>query len=479
MNKRNLLSLVIALFIAAGLQARTAEQPGYRIEIKVKGFTENTMYLAYHMGNKQYMSDTVEASNGVAVFEGAKPLEGGIYLAVLPPENQYFEVIVADDQHFSLSTTKEDLIGSMKVKGSDENDVFYTSLQAINAQGAIADEIKKKMEGMDEGEEKEALQKDLQAAFDAMNVSREELMEKHPHLFYAKVLKAMKDPVVPEEPEDADENWKFYYYRTHFFDHVDFGDARMLRTPVLHAKIMRFMDKLSIQHYDSLKVSAEYVISLAEKDSNVFQYVAITLLNKYANSKVMCHDAVYVHIVDLVYNNEKAWWADEEQVKKIVDRANALRWTMCGNVAPQMVMKDTGGKQRSMHGIKAKYTLLYFWDYDCGHCKKVTPKVAELFPKYKDKGVALWTVSINGDEDIWKEKLHEYKLDNIGALNMQDHARKTGFDYFYDIRSTPRLFLLDENKKILAKQLATDQLEDLLNNLLEKELNDAEKEIKD
>ena len=137
-----------------------------------------------------------------------------------------------------------------------------------------------------------------------------------------------------------------------------------------------------------------------------------------------------------------------------------------------------------MHQLGTEFTILYFWDYDCGHCKKVTPKIGKLFPKYAGKSLSLWTVSINGSEDVWRNKLNEYGLDSEGATNVSDHARKTGFDYYYDIRSTPRAFLLDKNMRILAKHITPEQLEEILDRefgmeKLEEELDKATEEGKE
>jgi len=107
---------------------------------------------------------------------------------------------------------------------------------------------------------------------------------------------------------------------------------------------------------------------------------------------------------------------------------------------------------------------LYFWDYDCGHCKRKTPQLAEVYQTYKDKNVALYTVSINGAVSEWKKSLRKYGLEGI---NVQDHERKTGFDAIYDIRSTPRLFVLDKDKKILAKHIDVDQLVEILDMFME------------
>ncbi|MEM6768539.1 MAG: hypothetical protein AAF655_26605, partial [Bacteroidota bacterium] len=72
--------------------------------------------------------------------------------------------------------------------------------------------------------------------------------------------------------------------------------------------------------------------------------------------------------------------------------------------------------------------------------------------------------------DIWKEKLEEYKVVGIAT---QDHYRRSGFDQMYDIRSTPRIFLLDEEKNIVAKQISVEQLEELLIKLEEEKVEEV------
>ena len=68
------------------------------------------------------------------------------------------------------------------------------------------------------------------------------------------------------------------------------------------------MTRIMPQHYDSLAQAAVDMITKAEANDTMFQYVSVTLLNHYANSKVMCHDAIYVRIVDKVYKDGNAWW---------------------------------------------------------------------------------------------------------------------------------------------------------------------------
>jgi thiol-disulfide isomerase/thioredoxin len=475
----------LSLLLALPATARVADRkPGHKIEVKIKGFTASEMMLAYHLGNKQYLADTVQAENGKAVFEGEERLEGGIYLVVLPPKNQYFEIVIADDQHFSLQTDTTDLVQNMTVSGSEENRLFYENLQKINLTGRNLAEKEQSLKQLEEGSQAyKDLQEEINQLYSEMSNIRNSLAEEHPELFYSKVIRAMQEPDFSALPEDADQQTRYRFYRHNYLKNIDWSDKRLLRTPILYRKITQYMDRLTVQHFDSIAEAATKLIDMASANDTVYQYVAVTLLNKYANSKVMCQDAAYVAIVDHVYVKGNPWWAEEEQVKKIKERANALRWTLCGRTAPEMRMESANGNIESMMEQEGQFTILYFWDIDCGHCKKVTPKLAELYPKYQDKGVVLYTVSINGTVEKWKEKLSEYGLDKTQAINAQDHERTTHFDYYYDIRSTPRIILLDQQKKILAKQISVEQLEEILDRQLEeeapeKELDSAVKENK-
>jgi thiol-disulfide isomerase/thioredoxin len=277
---------------------------------------------------------------------------------------------------------------------------------------------------------------------------------------------------VPDAPKGVEnaEAWRYHYYKKHYFDKVDFGDAGLIRSPVFKPKFMRYIEKVASPHYDSLKLESTRLVEYARADSMVFQYVTIELLNHFVNSKIMCHDAIYVQLVDLVYSSGDAWWADEEQVKKMTDRANALRHTMCGNITPPITMLNTENERKSLYSLDKNYTVLYFWDYDCGHCKKVTPALSEWFAGADHSKIDLMTVSINGDVAIWKERLAKYGLDTLPAVNVQDHKRETGFGYYYDLRSTPRIFLLDEEKHILAKQISVETLDDILNRMMKDKL---------
>lgn len=447
-------------------------EPGYEITVSVKGFGAEEAYLAHHFGNQQYIKDTATVSQGNFTFKGDSTLDGGMYMIVLPPENKWFEVIIDKDQYFSISTDTTDFVANMKVEGCKENEVFYGDLQYIRNQREKINGVMESLKTAKEGSsEFKSLSKERDKINEAVVKYRTDLVEDNPELFYAKILKAVKDPVIPEPPDGADENYRFYYYRTHFFDDIDFGDRRMLRTPILYNKTDQYIERLTQKHPDSINVSIDKILDLAT-DTTIFRYFVQTFLNKYANSKIMGMDGVYAHIVDSYYMKGRAYWVDDSTLTKLIERALAITPTLVGRKAPNIKKKRLTGEQFDLHQVKAEYTLLYFWDYDCGHCKTVTPTLVKAYENYIDKDVELVTVQINGDPKVWLEKLEEY---GIKGIPLFDATRTSGISQ-YDLRSTPRLFILDKDKKILAKQISVDQMEDVLNRELGIEVDEAEED---
>ncbi len=437
--------------------------PGYKIDITVNNFAGARVTLANYFGEKPYKADSATVENGHFVFEGEEALPQGMYLVVLPPKSTYFEIIVGEDQHFSLQTDTLNFVSNMKVEGSEENEVFYKDLVYLADQRAKVNEIQEELKTVEKDSDryKELVESRNQVNTEVMTY-REELMNSKPDHLYPKMLRTMKEPTVPPAPDGADSLYAFHYYRAHFFDNVDLNDQRLLRTPILHQKIDTYIERLTYKHPDSINKSIDYIIGQTQ-DTLIFRYLVQTFLNKYAASKIMGMDAVYVHMVEHYYMKGLAYWSDQENLEKMTERALSISPTLIGRKAPGFSMQDMNGKMVSLHDIKAKYTILYFWDYDCGHCKKVTPQLAEAYKKYIDKDVQLVTVSINGAIDIWKEKVAEY---GIKGIPLADPYRKSGFDAKYDIRSTPRLFLLDEDKIIKAKHITVEQMEELLDRLL-------------
>ena len=121
------ISLLFSTVLCFVLPLLSQKSNGYEIKIQINGFKQNEIYMAYHLGEKQYIKDTIkQQADGSFFFKGDSPLESGIYLVVLPPDNNYFQLIIEkNDQYFSVTTDAADPSKNIQTKGSIENKLFY------------------------------------------------------------------------------------------------------------------------------------------------------------------------------------------------------------------------------------------------------------------------------------------------------------------------------------------------------------------
>ena len=223
---------------------------------------------------------------------------------------------------------------------------------------------------------------------------------------------------------------------------------------------------------DSINAAADYLVELARPNSEVFKFVVWWITNTYETSNIMGMDAVFVHMADKYYTAEQAFWVDSTGLAKIQDRARTLKPLLLGQKAKNLVLEDTSGVYRSLNDVKSPYTILIFWDPDCGHCQKAMPKLKDLYDKFKIKGVQVYAVDDAVEEEKWKKYIREHNLNWINVADLQTH---NNFRHDYDLTSTPQIFLLDDTKTIIAKRIDVETLGDLLQHKMgEKKKNNGQ-----
>ncbi|MCB0495149.1 MAG: redoxin domain-containing protein [Cyclobacteriaceae bacterium] len=422
----------------------------YSIKTTVRNSTDTVAYLGHHFATQRYLDDTAKVVDGKAVFEGIKKLEPGIYFYYTP--NNYFEFLV-EDQKFSLEATSPDFVQTMKIKNSPLNEGFY-KLQRFTAEmKAKSKPILDSYDSTSTEEEKALIKEQMDAINKQVEEFQDQLKEEYKGTLLAKLITLMQSPRVPEAPEGTEDVklYKYLYYKNHFWDGIDITDPGTLRSPLLDAKINDYLDNVVVQQSDSVIKEVDKLLDKAKGNKETFRYLLITLANKYERSPVIDFDKVFVHLVEDYYLTGKAdEWATQETIDKLRNRINMIKPNFIGNPAPELVLWDTLGAEVNIRDIDANYLVLYFYDPDCGHCKKKTPELYANYPDLVAKGVEVIGVDISTDEKKWKDFI---KKDDLGWINLADLNNQTYFRYYYDIRSTPTVYILDKDKKIRVKKI--------------------------
>lgn len=462
----------LVLFSVISFSTLFADGGGYKIRVKLENYPEKELTLGFHYGDKQYVKDTAYVdAEGWFSFEADTLLPCGVYLLVLKPDNSFIQMLLSDqDQDFSMTTDAKDSVNKMKVKGSDDNEVFYEYLKYLNKLRPEADTLRAQI-GRVKGHAADSTRLAAQLAGIDKSVKKyqSDLVAGHPGLMSAKIVKASIEPELPQTPEfkgddKESQRKKYYWYRDHFFDNIDVADPCLLRSPVLHPKVDQFITKVTPQHPDSVNLAIDYVIGKMKDSKENYKYFLIHYLNFYAKSQLVGFDACYVHIAKKYYCSGQANWTKKEDIEKICDNANRLEPILIGKIAPNITVMDRENKPHNLWDVDADYTVLFFWAPDCGHCKKIAPHMVEFAKKFKDRGVKVFAVcTAVGDKgpDCWKGVEEKGFTDDL-FMNMSDPYIRSRYKTLYDVQTTPQIFILDRKHEILSKRIGGDQLSDVM-----------------
>lgn len=440
---------------------------GYRIEVEIQNFEGDTLLLGYYFGKAQYLKDTAVLEKGKFVFEGDDTLQHGIYLLVLPPDNKFIHVLISEDHpHFSMSVDLNNIVPTAKFKGSLENEIYYDYLKSLDSRRPLADSLKKLI--TTDSLRKEQYQKEIEKLDKEVIRIQDEIRSKHPSSLTAMLIMANREIEIPEFnglSDDEKKQKQFEYYRAHYFDHFDLADPRSMRSGIMHQKIDYFLTKLSYQVPDSQSLAIDYILKKIQPNPEAFQYYLVHFLNEAARSKRMGMDAVYVFLIDEYYAKGFATWTDQEQLDKLLAQAETARPLLIGKTAPDLTFYTENGEKVSIHGMEADYTVLFFWDPECGHCKKAIPAVIDFYNEYKEKGVAMLAICTKTGQDIsscW-ETIREKGMDIW--VNAADQYIRNRYKSIYDVKTTPQIYILDKDKKIIVKKIAGEDLKAVMDEI--------------
>ncbi|MFC2090735.1 thioredoxin-like domain-containing protein [Bacteroidota bacterium] len=485
-SRNGFLVTLLTLFILPSI----SNAQGYGIKVIAPDFAGQNVILAEYFTNRMIPKDTAEISiTGEAMLTGSKPFEGGLYVVYFNSQ-YYFDMILDRNQFFTVRVDSSNLVGKTVFENSYENSEFYKYKSYLNKQRNRHEDLLEQLANAKDISDTTWIQKKIDELNEEIDIIIKSIIAENKYLFLSVFLEAMQDRQAPEVilkgTQREKDSIRYTYYKDHYFDNFNVSDIRLLHTPLYDPKIKNYINKVVPQHPDSIIVAVDYLIEKSRAHKDIFRYMLITLFNNYAESKIMGMDKVYFHIAEKYYIPE-ATWSDQEFVDNLKENLEKSKPTFIGNTAPDFELKgipgehfqlaamDTAIKRDHTAGysfllseIPATYTILYFWEADCGHCQKATPILYEVFEKYKDKGVKVIAVhvinSIEGKEK-WVDFVNEKGMyDWINSWSPYDND----FRKQYNLLSFPQLFILDENKKIVAKGLAPEQADDFLDRNLDK-----------
>lgn len=473
------LILTCALFILPDRSSAQSNKPkspaGYNISISLKPLKNTWVYLGCHYGKYKNLSDSAYLNaNSEGVFKGANKLPGGIYFIVSPQKVLLFEILMDDDQHFSIKSDTA-TPNDVTITGSLENTIFQQYTQFLAQKAPLLSTLQQELNRTNNPKDSAAKRAELRKGNLELQTHREALVKKYPNSMLTVFFNTMKRPEIPAMPRlengKLDSTYPYLYVKEHWWDDVSFDDDRLVRTPFFEPKLEEYFKYYVDQSPDSIIKEVNYMMLVARNSNEMFKYLLGKFTDKYLAPEFMGQEKVFLFLFDKYYSKGDTLWLSEKQKRYIFDRAYSLMANQLGEPAPQLQMLDSSGKQVSLYNIAAPFTFISFWDPHCGHCKEMIPRVDSIYKaKWKDLGVKMIGVNVDADAVAdWKKFINENSIKNwvhiYQSKAMKDEEAKKGLPNFrqlYDVFKTPTFYLLDDQKRIIGKMLTIEQFDDVI-----------------
>ncbi|MBS1730490.1 MAG: DUF5106 domain-containing protein [Bacteroidetes bacterium] len=462
------------------LQDSLPAKNGYYIPITLTPYKNAKIYLGTYYGKNKILVDSCmlnEKSEGL--FSGSAKLDEGIYFLVSPQRTLLFEVLMDSAQHFSIQSDSSQL-ADIQTEGSAENKLFADYSRYLLKVAPKINTLQSEMKHSAKNKkDSTAIMDQIKLWSDSMNQYRDHIVKQYPESMLATLFEAVKVPSFPPMPVKPDGTkdsaYPWQYVKEHFWDQVNFYDGRLLHTPFFDSKINDYLDNYISQQPDSVIDAINYMLLSSRSNEKMFQYLLAKFTDKYINPQIMGQDKVFLFLFDHYFSKGDTGWLNASQKKYIFDRAYSLIANQLGDAAPQLDLVDSSGNEASLYAIKAPFTFVIFWDPLCSHCQEQVPELDSLYEhKWKSLGVKIFAVNTNENtKPDWEKFIIEHHLNGWihawqpreGRLADEQNA-KPNFRQLFDITQTPTTYLLDENKKIIAKKLSFEQYDQIIESKL-------------
>lgn len=476
MKRKALLTLLLLLCIGQFAFAKD----GYHIQLKFTNTLaadDSIAFLAHYYAKGMptiYKTDSARIKNGTATFNSKEFTLGGIYIIMLSDHKTYFEFLLNNGDDMTITANSQTSPVSLAFKNSKENDGFQEYTNFIKTYGEKQRSLMSNYTAAKTAKDSSKAREALAASSKDLTTYRRNYVKTHPGSLLSAIFNALEIPEIPEgkhyleDGKTVDSTFAYTYYKSHYWDHFNFQDDRLINTPIYDSRLEEYITKETYPAPDSIEYEADMLLKKTRGTKELFKYTLSWFANFAETSKIMGMDEVFVYLVENYYMKGDATWLDNEALNKYIDRAMKIAPNVIGNVAPEVKMIDIDKKEHKLSDVKAKYTILVFWSADCGHCQHEIPLLDSVYnAELKQKGTKVFAVRTEGDETKWQEFIKKNNLTDW--INVYDPERKSDFVSKYDVYSTPVIYVLDEKKIIRGKRLDHTTIPQVIEMLEKKE----------
>ena len=401
-------------------------QSQMRIKINIENQDDNIYYLLKYKSDKtQIVIDSTDLHNGKMIIENNSNIDEGIYIIADSHKNALFEILIGKDQKFSIDIKELMDYNSYEIKGSKETSSYFDIYAKTIYNNLYIKALNSEIEYNPNNIYK------IDSLKTKLYEYQESMLLKDKDSFLNTYIKFIEKVQVPK-----DYNNDYEYITEHYFDELPLCDHRILNSRLLKNKLDDYFNNYASKSTsDFICDKIDLIISKVSDCKDVRDYILWNLYSRFFKPENIYHELVFVHLVDNYFSHLEIDNLTDDIRTEIIRRAEILRNIAIGQAAPPISYVNENNETIDLYDIKSKYTVLFFYKPDCQRCMR-------------DKRVLNMVKKRRKDLEI----LH---------IDISEENNKISQDIInqYDIMTTPTIYLLNDKKDIIAKQIKAEEIE--------------------
>ena len=441
----------------------------FTVKGTIRKILGDKVYLYNFYGHKTNRIDSAKVEpGGKFTFKLKKELPVGLYRIILGKSlksqftgggEQYVDFIFKYED-ISFQTNFDFPYDSMKVNTSEENRLYYEYQSKSDENKSKLDVLLYCLQYYPRTDDfYKDFSKQYKRVYDEYDNYVSKLIRKNEGSLLAKIAAFEKIPYV--DPL-LSKNQRNEILKTEYFGKNDFTDTLLLHTDLIPSKVINYLSFYRVENLPQEAQEAEFnkaidvIMKKVGSNEQIYNNVLDYLIDGFEKFEM---EMTLLHIYDNYVQGSSCM--EEGRAKSLKEKTDAIKRLGKGQQAPDFTIVDLNNKTVKLQDVSSKYTLVLFWASWCTHCAKVIPEIKKLYDETDRAKLEIIAISLDTNKVAWNNYLTQNKLNWINYSDLKGWDSPIGRSYY--VSATPTMFLLDKDKKIVAKPLNVKDLRMNLN----------------
>ena len=293
---------------------------------------------------------------------------------------------------------------------------------------------------------------DEQAEFKAY---QDKVATEYESTFFANMVRHLQSP----NRFDKNKYWK----------DMDYGDESLIHSPVwpdritdymrLHASKEKSKEEPRLGFYNAVDMLATEIMQ--DGNDEVLEFVLYTLSEGFYSSNM---ESLSLYVVDNYFYGDACGDAEISELFKM--KAAGIRKLQVGNTPPDFTLPNSKGSTTRFSSVaeENELTLVLFWASFCHKCEREIPEIKSVYDQYKAQGFEILAVSVDTDKSEWIDGIKSHGTNWPNVSDLEGWRSPVSKDF--RVSSTPVMFLVNQEREIIAKPKNVSELKRALSKRL-------------